>query len=86
MGVALTLFAFLLIDWSVMLGHPRMVQQSLGHGSDYCNDYTVSKHWSASQLCSWLGHYDVGNREKHLVFIDAKNSHMIHKVNFGQNG
>jgi len=72
LGVAISLFIAILIDWSIHLGHPRFVQQSLGVSTTYCDSYSISRHWYAGQLCSWLGHRTVGSSAKQLPFIDVE--------------
>jgi len=58
-SISIALFITLLIDWSVHLGHPRMVQQSLGFSSTYCDNYSESTHWRSGTLCSWYGHREI---------------------------
>jgi len=73
-GISIALFVCLLIDWSVQFGHPRMVQQSLGYSSSYCNKYTVNTHVKAGTICSWYGHRDIGasDAKSPLPFLGIK--------------
>jgi len=81
LGVALSLFAALVIDWSIHFGHPRFVQQSVGISSTYCDNYNIGTHWYPGVLCSWLGHRTVGTSEKKMPFIDVECSHLYNYWN-----
>jgi len=76
-GIAIAVFVCLLVAYSVQFGHPRVVSQSVGLGTTYCDRYDAPGHFLAGTLCSWMGYRNVGspNRPAYLPFtgLNVKN-------------
>jgi len=76
-AVCLALFGSLLIDWTVHMGHPRMVGQSIGYPADYCDRWSNNNHWRAGTLCSWYGHRDISAKDNPalipFLYVKANN-------------
>eukprot|EP01089_Gocevia_fonbrunei_P014010 TRINITY_DN373_c0_g2_i2.p1 TRINITY_DN373_c0_g2~~TRINITY_DN373_c0_g2_i2.p1 ORF type:complete len:276 (-),score=34.92 TRINITY_DN373_c0_g2_i2:84-911(-) len=60
-GLNIALFVFLVIAWSVPMGHPHMAKKSLDKDDDFCDFYS---HNQAGVLCSWKGSQKVYDSEK----------------------
>jgi len=54
-GLCLTLFVFLLITWTIIMGHQKVVQQAVGNGytQAWCN--TLIYRPRGGLMCNWLG-------------------------------
>eukprot|EP01089_Gocevia_fonbrunei_P003578 TRINITY_DN13559_c0_g1_i1.p1 TRINITY_DN13559_c0_g1~~TRINITY_DN13559_c0_g1_i1.p1 ORF type:complete len:287 (-),score=35.24 TRINITY_DN13559_c0_g1_i1:70-930(-) len=67
LGLAITLFFFLAVAWSVHLGHPGYVRKSFDVADNDCRSYS---HDQAGVLCSWKGSFKVSDKYKRtLVFF-----------------
>jgi len=75
LGVAIAVFVCILVAYSIQIGHPRQVVEATGYSANYCDQYSVSGHFAAGTLCSWLGHRSVSsvlNEPAYLPFTGLR--------------